>query len=128
MDIHFSEFGVIEVFFWFCFLQPFFVLHTAFSEKSDKKSSGRGKNKRRIDLSPVSPRKSLKRRAEISKDGAHDYFMDLRLEAFNFVWSQIELSIKVLFSYPYKFAFFPHLLCINVKGNHNCFTFQILRI
>ncbi|KAK9042505.1 hypothetical protein V6N11_017575 [Hibiscus sabdariffa] len=70
-------------------LQPFFVLQKGSSRKSDKKSSGTGRARRRIDLSPAPPKNS----ASI-EDEKEDENMNLRIEAFEFVWSKIESTIK----------------------------------
>ncbi|KAH1113997.1 hypothetical protein J1N35_007375 [Gossypium stocksii] len=69
-------------------LQPFFVLQKGSSRKSDRKSSGTGRT-RRIDLSSASPKNS----ANI-EDEKEDENMNLRMEAFEFVWSKIESTIK----------------------------------
>ncbi|KAA3457286.1 origin of replication complex subunit 3 isoform X1 [Gossypium australe] len=69
-------------------LQPFFVLQKGSSRKSDGKSSGTGRT-RRIDLSSASPKNS----ANI-EDEKEDENMNLRMEAFEFVWSKIESTIK----------------------------------
>ncbi|KAL4353622.1 hypothetical protein GQ457_06G015420 [Hibiscus cannabinus] len=70
-------------------LQPFFVLQKGSSRKSDRKSSGTGRARRRIDLSPAPPKNS----ASI-EDEKEDENMNLRMEAFEFVWSKIESTIK----------------------------------
>ncbi|GMJ12229.1 origin recognition complex subunit 3 [Hibiscus trionum] len=67
-------------------LQPFFVLQKGSSRKSDRKSSG---TRRRIDLSPASPKNSAS-----LEDEKEDENMNLRMEAFEFVWSKIESTIK----------------------------------
>ncbi|KAE8724867.1 Origin recognition complex subunit 3, putative isoform 2 [Hibiscus syriacus] len=70
-------------------LQPFFVLQKGSSRKSDRKSSGTGRTKRRIDLSPASPKDSSSLEDEKENEN-----MNLRMEAFEFVWSKIESTIK----------------------------------
>ncbi|XVF56633.1 hypothetical protein PTKIN_Ptkin06aG0135400 [Pterospermum kingtungense] len=70
-------------------LQPFFVLQKGSLRKSERKSSGTGKTRRRIDLSPASPKNS--ENPEVEKE---DENMSLRMEAFEFVWSKIESTIK----------------------------------
>ncbi|XWS58700.1 hypothetical protein CRYUN_Cryun08bG0057100 [Craigia yunnanensis] len=70
-------------------LQPFFVLQKGSLRKSEKKSSGTGKTRRRIDLSPALPKNS-----ENPEDEKEDENMNLRMEAFEFVWSKIESTIK----------------------------------
>ncbi len=91
---------------FFVYVQPFFVLHKASSRKSDKKSNGIGKTRRRIDLSQASPRKSVKLEVESTEDADHDYSMNLRLKAFHSVWSEIQLTIKVLVFYLKQLCFF----------------------
>ncbi|XP_050253316.1 origin of replication complex subunit 3 isoform X1 [Quercus robur] len=71
-------------------LQPFFVLHKASSRKSEKRSAGTGKTRRRIDLSP-SPTKKTEKSEEC--DEQHR-FEQLRMEAFELVWSKIDSTIK----------------------------------
>ncbi|KAM3682664.1 hypothetical protein ACJW31_12G089400 [Castanea mollissima] len=71
-------------------LQPFFVLHKASSRKSEKRSAGTGKTRRRIDLSP-SPTKKTEKSEEC--DEQHR-FEQLRIEAFELVWSKINSTIK----------------------------------
>ncbi|XP_030936949.1 origin of replication complex subunit 3 isoform X2 [Quercus lobata] len=71
-------------------LQPFFVLHKASSRKSEKRSAGTGKTRRRIDLSP-SPTKKTEKSEEC--DEQHR-FERLRMEAFELVWSKIDSTIK----------------------------------
>ncbi|KAG6714539.1 hypothetical protein I3842_05G207000 [Carya illinoinensis] len=75
-------------------LQPFFVFHKASSRKSDKKPTGTGKTRRRIDLSPSSPNKTEK--SEPDKAGERDEHCNehLRTEAFELVWSKINSTIK----------------------------------
>ncbi|KAK8590015.1 hypothetical protein V6N12_024401 [Hibiscus sabdariffa] len=70
-------------------LQPFFVLQKGSSGKSDRKSSGTGRARRRIDLSPAPPKNSAS-----LEDEKEDENMNLRMEAFEFVWSKIESTIK----------------------------------
>nr|POE55021.1 origin of replication complex subunit 3 [Quercus suber] len=71
-------------------LQPFFVLHKASSRKSEKRSAGTGKTRRRIDLSP-SPTKKTEKSEEC--DEQHR-FERLRMEAFELVWSKMDSTIK----------------------------------
>ncbi|XP_022747744.1 origin of replication complex subunit 3 isoform X2 [Durio zibethinus] len=70
-------------------LQPFFVLQKGSLRKSERKSSGTGKTRRRIDLSPALPKNS-----ENPEDEKEDENMNLRMEAFEFVWSKIKSTIK----------------------------------
>lgn len=70
--------------------QPFFVLQKGSSRKPERKSSGTGRTRRRIDLSSASPKNS-----ENIEDENGDENMNLRMEAFEFVWSKIESTIKV---------------------------------
>nr|POE84913.1 origin of replication complex subunit 3 [Quercus suber] len=71
-------------------LQPFFVLHKASSRKSEKRSAGTGKTRRRIDLSP-SPTKKTEKSEECDEQHC---FERLRMEAFELVWSKIDSTIK----------------------------------
>ncbi|KAA8533443.1 hypothetical protein F0562_031123 [Nyssa sinensis] len=73
-------------------LQPFFVLHKASSRKFERKSTG--KTRRRIELSPSSPKISEKSEAEAAEEFDDQQYEHLRNEAFNYVWSKIESSIK----------------------------------
>ncbi|XVF06829.1 hypothetical protein REPUB_Repub06bG0084800 [Reevesia pubescens] len=70
-------------------LQPFFVFQKGSLRKSERKSSGTGKTRRKIDLSPALPKNS-----ENLEDEKEDHSMNLRMEAFQFVWSKIESTIK----------------------------------
>ncbi|GLT95279.1 hypothetical protein SLE2022_129710 [Rubroshorea leprosula] len=73
-------------------LQPFFLLHKASSRKPERKSSGTGKSRRRIDLSPSLPKKAEKLEGNNTADD--NSYMNLRMEAFEFVWSRIESTIR----------------------------------
>lgn len=79
----------------FYFSQTFFVLHKASSRKSEKRSTGPGKTRRRIDLSPSSPRKRVKSEAERAEEWDELRYEHLRMEAFELVWSRIDSTIKV---------------------------------
>ena len=70
--------------------QPFFVLQKGSLRKSEKISSGTGKTRRRIDLYPA-----LAKNSENPEDEKEDENMNLRMAAFQFVWSKIESTIKV---------------------------------
>ncbi|KAK6243731.1 hypothetical protein QUC31_010140 [Theobroma cacao] len=70
-------------------LQPFFVLQKGSVRKTERKLSGTGKTRRRIDLSPELPKNS-----ENLEDEMEEEKMSLRMEAFEFVWSKIESTIK----------------------------------
>ncbi|XP_010918184.1 origin of replication complex subunit 3 [Elaeis guineensis] len=75
-------------------LQPFFVLHKALPRKSERKSSGFGTAKRKIDL-PPSSLKSIEKSDVSSTEEASDWIYEqLRLEAFNRTWSKIDSTIK----------------------------------
>ncbi|KAE8077518.1 hypothetical protein FH972_016076 [Carpinus fangiana] len=75
-------------------LQTFFVLHKASSRKSEKRSSGTGKTRRRIDLSPSSPKKTDKSEAERAEEWDERRYEHLRMEAFELVWPRIDSTIK----------------------------------
>ncbi|XVE62331.1 hypothetical protein DITRI_Ditri06bG0109400 [Diplodiscus trichospermus] len=70
-------------------LQPFFVLQKGSLQKLERKSSGTGKTRRKIDLSPALPKNS-----ENNEDKKDDENMKLRMAAFELVWSKIESTIK----------------------------------
>ncbi|KAL5837120.1 hypothetical protein ACOSQ3_014289 [Xanthoceras sorbifolium] len=75
-------------------LQPFFVLHKASSGKSERNSTGSAQTRRRVDLSPSLQANSKKlevQRVEECDDGC---YVNLRVEAFEIVWSKIESTIK----------------------------------
>ncbi|XP_038979713.1 origin of replication complex subunit 3 isoform X1 [Phoenix dactylifera] len=75
-------------------LQPFFVLHKALPRKSERKSSGCGRARRKIDLPPSSP-KSIEKSDVSSPEEANDrIYEQLRLQAFNRTWSKIDSTIK----------------------------------
>ncbi|KAK2658426.1 hypothetical protein Ddye_004959 [Dipteronia dyeriana] len=75
-------------------LQPFFVLHKASSGKSERKSTGSGKTRRRIDLSPSLQMNANKLEAKRVEECDDDCYVNLRVEAFEIVWSKIESTIK----------------------------------
>ncbi|XP_010242516.1 PREDICTED: origin of replication complex subunit 3 isoform X2 [Nelumbo nucifera] len=75
-------------------LQQFFVLHKALPRKSSRKVSGPGKTRRKIDLSPASPKSEGKSGANHVEEEDDCYYEQLRVEAFNAVWSEIETKIK----------------------------------
>ncbi|KAK0593294.1 hypothetical protein LWI29_034421 [Acer saccharum] len=75
-------------------LQPFFVLHKASSGKSERKSTGSAKTRRRIDLSPSLQMNAKKLEAKRVEECDDDCYVNLRVEAFEIVWSKIESTIK----------------------------------
>lgn len=75
-------------------LQPFFVLHKALVQKSERKSSGSRKIRRRIELSPISAKNAEKMEIGTGEERDDHHYEHLRMEAFNFVWSKIESTIK----------------------------------
>ncbi|XP_042493525.1 origin of replication complex subunit 3 [Macadamia integrifolia] len=76
-------------------LQPFFVLHKAIPQKSERKASGPGKTRRKIDLSPTSPKSAKKSKVEaIEEEDDDHHYEKLRIEAFDLIWSRIETTIK----------------------------------
>ncbi|XP_057970012.1 origin of replication complex subunit 3 isoform X2 [Malania oleifera] len=72
-------------------LQPFFVLHRASARKPERKW---GKARRRIDLSPLSYKNGESWEADKEGEGDDRRFEHLRMEAFQFIWSKIESTIK----------------------------------
>ncbi|KAH7855702.1 hypothetical protein Vadar_027851 [Vaccinium darrowii] len=83
-------------------LQPFFVLHKASARKTERKSTegvrtgNRTRTRRRIDLTPSKPKSSAEQ-SEVDIDGGqNDDCCDhqLRTDAFNYVWSKIDSTIK----------------------------------
>ncbi|XP_020093547.1 origin of replication complex subunit 3 isoform X2 [Ananas comosus] len=74
-------------------LQPFFVLHKALPGKSEKRASGSGRTRRKIDLSASSP-KSAEKSDQIPPDDSDAICEKLRLEAFERTWSKIDSTIK----------------------------------
>jgi origin recognition complex subunit 3 len=85
----------------FYFSQTFFILHKASSRKSEKRSTGTGKTRRRIDLSPSSPKKTDKSEAERAEEWDERRYEHLRMEAFELVWPRIDSTIKVFLLVPY---------------------------
>ncbi|KAJ0015141.1 hypothetical protein Pint_20969 [Pistacia integerrima] len=75
-------------------LQPVFVLHKAASRKYGRKSTGTTKTKRRIDLSSSIPKNFEKTDSESTEDFDDDPYVNLRMEAFEIVWTKIESTIK----------------------------------
>ncbi|KAF8403296.1 hypothetical protein HHK36_011398 [Tetracentron sinense] len=75
-------------------LQPFFVLHKALPRKSERKATGPVKTRRKIDLSPASPKSSEKSKADRIEEYEDCHYKPLRIEAFDLVWSRIETSIQ----------------------------------
>lgn len=75
-------------------LQPFFVLHKASSRKSEKRSSGTGKTRRRIDLSPSPTKKTEKLEAVRAEECDEHRYEHMRMQAFELVWSKIDSTIK----------------------------------
>ncbi|KAJ8628911.1 hypothetical protein MRB53_022234 [Persea americana] len=71
-------------------LQPFFVLHKAIPKKRERKQPTPAKTRRKIDLSPASS-KSVESRDEEGDDHRYE---QLRIEAFDLIWSKIEAAIK----------------------------------
>ncbi|CAI0547178.1 unnamed protein product, partial [Linum tenue] len=78
-----------------CYMEPFTILHKASSRKTDKISTGTGKSRttRRIDLTA-----SLPASTDISDVNAAEsnerHYSNMRMEAFEAVWSSTESSIK----------------------------------
>ncbi|KAF5738490.1 origin recognition complex subunit 3-like [Tripterygium wilfordii] len=70
-------------------IQPFFVIHKAFSRKSKKKSPRAGKAKRKIDLSPL-----VSKNAKKADEESVEECDSMRMEYFGIVWSKIETTIK----------------------------------
>lgn len=68
------------------------------SRKSDKKPAKTGETRRRIDLSPPSPKKTEK--SDTDRGGEWDEHRNehLHMEAFELVWSKIYLTSKVYFA------------------------------
>lgn len=75
-------------------LQPFFVLHRARSRKSEKKPTGTWKTRRRIDLSPSLPKNGENLDAEKAEAWDDCRHVNIRMEAFDDVWSKIKSTIK----------------------------------
>lgn len=83
-------------------MQPFFVLHKALVQKSERKSSGSRKIRRRIELSPISAKTAEKMEIGTGEERDDHHYEHLRMEAFNFVWSKIESTIKVCLSWSHN--------------------------
>ncbi|KAK9271697.1 hypothetical protein L1049_002060 [Liquidambar formosana] len=75
-------------------LQPFFILHKAYFQKTERKSTGSRKTRRRTDLSPSLPKNVQKSEAARDEEWDDLRYEHLRMEAFKFVWSKIESTIK----------------------------------
>ncbi|KAJ6693685.1 hypothetical protein OIU85_004460 [Salix viminalis] len=74
--------------------QPFFTLHRARSRKSEKKPTGTWKTRRRIDLSPSLPKNGENLDAEKAEAWDDYRHVNIRMEAFDDVWSKIKSTIK----------------------------------
>ncbi|KAI3834223.1 hypothetical protein MKX03_030030 [Papaver bracteatum] len=72
-------------------LQPFFVLHKALPRKGSRKASETGKT--RSKLASLSSPKAAEKSEETKQMGEDDYD-EVRLEAFDSVWSKIDRTIK----------------------------------
>ncbi|XP_026445983.1 origin of replication complex subunit 3-like [Papaver somniferum] len=72
-------------------LQPFFVLHKALPRKGSRKASETGKT--RSKLASLSSPKAADKSEETKQVGEDDYDK-VRLEAFDFIWSKIDRTIK----------------------------------
>lgn len=84
--------------------QPFFVLHKSSSQKPGRKLAG--KTRRRIELSS-SFRETLEKSETEAAEGLEyndQLFENLRMEAFDHVWSKTESTIKV--NVPFQFYSF----------------------
>ncbi|XP_058103828.1 origin of replication complex subunit 3 [Magnolia sinica] len=75
-------------------LRTFFVLHSALPRKPEQKSPAPGKTRRKVDLSPASPKPSEKPEPDLSNEEDDRLYEQLRIEAFDLVWSKIETAIK----------------------------------
>ncbi|CAK7333699.1 unnamed protein product [Dovyalis caffra] len=75
-------------------LQPFFVLHRALSQKPEKKPSGTGKTRRRIDLSPSLTKNGESLDAEKAEACDDHRHVSMKMEAFKAVWSKIKSTIE----------------------------------
>lgn len=75
-------------------LQPFFVLHEASSRKPERTSTGTVKTRKKIDFSPSKLKNVKKPDVEIAKEGGDEGYGNLRMDAFEVVWSKIESTIK----------------------------------
>ncbi|KAJ4965321.1 hypothetical protein NE237_017170 [Protea cynaroides] len=75
-------------------LQPFFVLHKGVPQISERKASGPGKTRRKICLSPTSPTAAEKSKVDVVDEEDGHQYKQLRIEAFDLVWSRIENTIK----------------------------------
>ncbi|KAH9771292.1 Origin of replication complex subunit 3 [Citrus sinensis] len=75
-------------------LQPFFVLHEASSRKPERTSTGTVKTRKKIDFSPSKLKNVEKPDVEIAKEGGDEGYGNLRMDAFEVVWSKIESTIK----------------------------------
>ncbi|XP_054789583.1 origin of replication complex subunit 3-like [Prosopis cineraria] len=74
-------------------IQPFYVLHKASSRGKDRKSTGYGRKRRRKEApSSLQSPKKLDRSIAEEHDGHH--LQQLQFEAFCFIWSKIESTIK----------------------------------
>ncbi|MQL95413.1 hypothetical protein Taro_028080 [Colocasia esculenta] len=76
-------------------LQPFFVLHKALPLKPEKKDSKSGKPRRKIELSQSFHQSSEKSAALPPEEDVEQFYEQLRLQACNVAWSEIEGAIEV---------------------------------
>lgn len=95
--------------------QPFFVLHEALSRKSEKKSTGTRKTRRRIDLSPLLPKNGESLEADRGEECDDYRHMNMRMEAFEAVWSKIDTTIKVCPSDTFLSLGFIYLFILNFR-------------
>ncbi|KAF5198593.1 Origin recognition complex subunit [Thalictrum thalictroides] len=76
-------------------LQPFFVLHKPIHKNSSRKSTQSAKTRRKIDLSTETPKSNKSKGAEQVEQIVDDHhYQQLRVEAFDIIWSKIEITIK----------------------------------
>ncbi|PIA32041.1 hypothetical protein AQUCO_04600009v1 [Aquilegia coerulea] len=76
-------------------LQPFFVLHKPIPKKSSRKAPQSAKTRRKIDLSTETHKFNKSEGVKQVEQIVDDHlYQQLRVEAFDIIWSKIEITIK----------------------------------
>lgn len=111
--------------------QPFFVLHKASSGKSERNPTGSAKARRRIDLSASPLKNAKKSEVESAEEFDDDHYADLRSEAFESVWSNIESTIKVCLFNPILLDIhlcYPLMLSFAYTNKISCFGISLQNV
>ncbi|KAF7825026.1 origin of replication complex subunit 3 [Senna tora] len=99
-------------------VQPFYVLQKASSRRKDRTSAAQGKLRKRKEISST-PQSTNKLEGSIAEELGGQRLQQLQVEAFRFIWTKIESTIKVLYlSFPY----FPLYLDVLIDIHANVFN------